>query len=181
MLARPGEQHNDQAFVDLLAQMNRDDRMGQLYTYLLDQWYSKGGKTFTFAGDVARASKWGAWGLQETYSDTSAAKYKAVQQYLQRLKSSADFNKDGLIDQRDYNIWRWTDGATVPPYADANADGIVDGGDYVMWRKTVGTLHPAASSSASGFTLVPEPGAVALVFGAMYISLVDLRWLLPRN
>ncbi len=179
ILARPGEQHDDQAFVDLITQINRDPRMGQLYTYLLDQWYAKGGKTFTFAGDVAAPSKWGDWGLQETYLDTNAVKYKAVQQYLQRLKSNpADFNKDGLIDQRDYNIWRWTDGTTVPPYADANGDGIVNGADYVLWRKAVAVNATRASTGLS-FALVPEPSAVALAFGAIYISFMDVRRFLP--
>jgi hypothetical protein len=209
LLARPGEQHNDQAFVDLLTQMNRDDRMGQLYTYLLDQWYSKGGKTFTFAGDVASPSKWGDWGLQETYLDTNAVKYKAVQQYLQRMKSSAaDLNKDGVIDQRDYDLWRSTEGATQSLYADANGDGVVDGADYVVWRKGLSASAAAISAHysdfngdgvtdardyvlwrkglsanglASGLAIVPEPSSVALAFGAIYISLVDVRWLLPRH
>ena len=180
--ARPGAQQDDQGFVDLLTQINRDDRMGQLYTYLLDQWYSKGGKTFTFAGDIASPGKWGDWGLQETYSDTDAVKYKAVQQYLQRLKSSsADFNKDGVIDQRDYDLWRSTEGATPSGFSDINGDGVIDGQDYVLWRKGLSGAGVATTASGFGFALVPEPSSVALTFGAIYISLVDVRWLLPRH
>lgn len=83
-----------------------------------------------------------------------------------------------MIDQRDYNIWRWTDGTTVPPYADANGDGIVNGADYVLWRKAVAVNATRASTGLS-FALVPEPSAVALAFGAIYISFMDVRRFLP--
>jgi hypothetical protein len=90
LVARPGEQHNDPRFVELLSKINRDLRMGELYTYLLDKWYAAGGKTFVFFNDVGRPAKWGAWGLKETYQDDNAPKFRAVQDYLQRLSPPAN-------------------------------------------------------------------------------------------
>ena len=95
LVAKPGSPgHSDRGFIELLSQINRDPRMGSLYTYMLDEWRKTGGKTFVFVGDVAPASKWGAWGLQETYLDVNAAKFQAVQHWLEMQKSSrsADFN-----------------------------------------------------------------------------------------
>jgi hypothetical protein len=146
LVAKVGDQQNDQAFVDLLIQINRDPRMGELYTYMLDQWYGMGGRTFVFAGDVYRPDKSGAWGLQESYLDTNAAKFKAVQRYLQKLKPSpGDLNKDGSVDPQDYDFWRTLFGTTQDLYADANGDGNVDAADYVVWRREM-----ALSTAAPG-------------------------------
>lgn len=181
LVARPGAQHDDQSFVDLLSQINHDDRMGQLYTYLLDQWYSKGGKTFVLSGDVATSGKWGSWGLQENYLDTNAVKYKAVQQYIERLKSNRnDFNKDGVIDQRDYELWRSTEGASQSLLADSNEDGAVDSGDYVLWRKAADLPIGAQMPPVLTPSLIPEPGTMVLAFGAIYISLLDVRRTVAR-
>ena len=111
-MAKPGEQHNNQGFVDLLSNINRDPRMGDLYKYMLDQWYGEGGKTFVFAGETMTSTKWGSWGLKENYLDNNAVKFRAVQDYLKALPhSAADFNKDGAVDQSDYQIWRSTLGS----------------------------------------------------------------------
>ena len=87
--------HSDEGFVALLSEINRDPRMGSLYTYLLDEWRKVGGETFVFVADIAPASKWGAWGLQEDYLDVSAAKFQAVQRWLelQKSRSAADLDR----------------------------------------------------------------------------------------
>ncbi len=87
LVARPGEQHNNQSFVDLLQQINRDPRMGDAYAYLLDKWYGLGGKTFTFFNDVGPGSKWGYWGMKENYLDSNAIKFVSVQRYLEHRAS----------------------------------------------------------------------------------------------
>src|SRR5207244_1980127 len=107
LLAKFGEQHNDQSFVNLLTNINRDPRMGELYKYMLDKWYAAGGKTFVFTGETVRSTKWGSWGLKENYLDNDAPKFRAVQDYLKALSRKAtDFNKDGAVDWQDYEIWR---------------------------------------------------------------------------
>jgi hypothetical protein len=162
---RPGEQQDNQGFVDLLSAINRDDRMGTLYTYMLDQWKKIGGKTFVFAGDIYPSGKWGSWGLQENYLDTNAPKFKAVQNYFPRPKSnSLDFNKDGSIDIRDYYFWRRSFGARS-----SSGDGVVNAADYVLLR------HAASATtvfSPSGLvnSRVPEPSTMYLAFGAIAVG-----------
>jgi hypothetical protein len=179
LVARPGEQHNDQGFVDLLTAINRDDRMGPTYTYMLDQWKKIGGSTFIFAGDVYASGKWGSWGLQENYLDTNSPKFKAVQKYFPRARTSPlDFNKDGAIDIRDYYFWRKIYGMNSLG-ADANGDGSSDGADYVLLRKYAG-LKTAVSSSGLIASRIPEPSTMILAFGLIAISFVDGRRFLSR-
>ncbi len=95
LVARPGVQQNDKTFVDLLISINRDKRMGGLYTHLLDKWYGMGGKTFVFFDDIGRGSKFGSWGLKETYLDDDAVKFRAVQDYLERRRQTPADSKTG--------------------------------------------------------------------------------------
>ncbi|KKU92006.1 MAG: hypothetical protein UY21_C0007G0025 [Microgenomates group bacterium GW2011_GWA1_48_10] len=49
---------------------------------------------------------------------------------------SGDANGDGLVDQKDYEIWLGSYGKSVSSgltQGDFNADGKVDGRDYVVW------------------------------------------------
>jgi hypothetical protein len=173
LVAKPGTEHNDQGFVALLTQINHDSRMGDLYTYLLDQWYAKGGKTFVFSGDVGPSNKWGSWALQENYLDTNAAKYKAVQDYLRVKMGADDFNRDGLVDSSDYNVWKATDGASNYLNADANGDGIIDASDYVLWRKAADSQFPLGLIPV----MIPEPRTLAFAIGAISLSVIDRRYL----
>jgi hypothetical protein len=136
IVARLGAQHNDADFVALLTEINHDPRMGQLYTHLLDKWYGAGGQTFAFFNDMGTSSKWGAWGLQEDYTDGDSVKLRAVRQYLQELESRpVDFNTDGLANQGDFNVWNSTFASTVDLRADASKNQAVDATDYVLWRR----------------------------------------------
>jgi hypothetical protein len=147
LVAKPGEQHNDASFVDLLTQANRDPRMGEMYEKLLTKWYANGGKTIAFFNDIGRPTKWGAWGLQETYNDVNATKYRAVNDYLEDIyRKQADANGDGAVDALDFDLWRNSFGSTVELAADANANGQIDAADYVLWRQQATT----ASSVVSG-------------------------------
>jgi hypothetical protein len=176
LVARPGAAQNDDGFVNLLSQINRDPRMGSLYSYMLSEWGAIGGKTFTFVGDVAPSGKWGSWGLQENYLDTDATKYKAVQQWLQKLRggSANDLNKDGATNMLDYYFWRQNYGSTLQLNADASRNGVVDAGDYVLLRKDLSQQN-AALANGSTLAAVPEPGAMVLAFGAIMFGLMDVR------
>jgi hypothetical protein len=74
---------------------------------------------------------------------------------------SGDFNRDGVIDQRDLEPFNLTFGRKMT-YAgayltsDANRDGRVDGGDFLDWQRAY-----AANQSASS-ALVPEPTVACL-------------------
>src|SRR5690348_6388759 len=79
-----------------------------------------------------------------------------------------DINNDGIVDIRDYGVWRQAFGATdCGNPADLNGDCIVDIRDYGIWRQNCGqtgptvtpTGPPLATPSATP-TLVP-PTATA--------------------
>jgi len=160
LVPKMGAQQNDAAFVDLLSNLNRDPRMGEVYTYFMEQWYSAGGKTLVFYNDTGNYSKWGSWGLKESYSDDTAPKFNAVQNYLQRLKrDAADFNKDGKIDLVDYQTWRLTVGSPIL-HADANGDGVVDKADYVVWRHYYDLEQRSSGNGSSAAAVIPEPATL---------------------
>src|SRR4051794_41953208 len=70
-----------------------------------------------------------------------------------------DINNDGIVDIRDYGIWRQQFGATdCGNRADLNGDCIVDIRDYGVWRanfgRTVGAAPPGGAFQAG---LAPAP------------------------
>jgi GH25 family lysozyme M1 (1,4-beta-N-acetylmuramidase) len=72
-----------------------------------------------------------------------------------------DFNRDGLVNQTDYNVWSANNGKTVPIYtgADANGDARVTIADYNIWLANV-----------------PEPGTcVLMLVGMCTLALRSMR------
>jgi hypothetical protein len=149
---------------------------------MLDEWYRIGGKTFVFAGDVSPSNKWGSWGLQEHYLDTEAAKFKAVQQYLQQLNAAnpADLNRDGATNSQDFNYWKKMFGDRWQLNADANKNGVIDSGDYVLLRKGLAQMNGSVSTSFVALA-VPEPSTIALAVVALSVSVLDARRLQWRS
>ncbi len=68
-----------------------------------------------------------------------------------------DYNRDGLVDIEDYDLWASEYGSAVIVGAasDGNGDGLIDAVDYTVWRDAL-----AAGSTG---TTVPESGALALL------------------
>src|SRR6266516_2459181 len=57
-----------------------------------------------------------------------------------------DINNDGIVDIRDYGVWRQQFGATdCGNPADLNADCIVDIRDYGIWRQNFGQTGPTVT------------------------------------
>jgi MYXO-CTERM domain-containing protein len=78
-----------------------------------------------------------------------------------------DINCDGIVDIRDYGIWRQNFGQTdCGNAADLNLDCIVDIRDYGVWRANFGHTAPAPRGGASlpGADLAPRgmPGPLLL-------------------
>jgi hypothetical protein len=141
---------------------------------MLDEWRKAGGSTFVLFGDICPTSKWGAWGLQESYLDTNAVKFRSVQQYLQRLKADpADLNKDGAVNLLDYNLWRQSYGTVQPVNGDANGDGLVDAADYVLLRHWLAARNLGYGSSLALLAIVPEPSTFALALTAVCFVVRD--------
>jgi hypothetical protein len=85
-----------------------------------------------------------------------------------------DINNDGLVDIRDYGLWRQAFGATdCGNVADLNTDCIVDIRDYGTWRLNFGqtALTPTATPSVTPTgTASPRPTLAGRVYIANFVS-----------
>ncbi|QDV75591.1 F5/8 type C domain protein [Planctomycetes bacterium K2D] len=80
-----------------------------------------------------------------------------------------DYNQDGVISSRDYNVWRNEYGSLTSLAADGNGDGAIDAADYTVWRDALAAF--TAGSPSMGVT-IPEPTTLALVAA---VGLVAVR------
>lgn len=72
--------------------------------------------------------------------------------------AAGDFNGDGLIDARDFLVWRDSLGAEAPGHpADGDGDGRVGAEDYAIWQSNFGGPAPGADAIAT-----PEPSTSCL-------------------
>jgi hypothetical protein len=86
---------------------------------------------------------------------------------IQPYVMPGDYNRDALVDDFDYQVWRAEYGRTsgwMP--ADGNGDGVVDGADYVFWRQ-----HRSGGSGAGEAAAVPEPAFLFLAVSAILLGL----------
>lgn len=90
-----------------------------------------------------------------------AASYAAIM--------SADFNRDGHIDDADFAQWQGDFG--VDPFSDADSDGDSDGDDFLAWQRQF-----ASDSHADIRAPVPEASTLTLfALGALAICLSGRR------
>jgi hypothetical protein len=67
-----------------------------------------------------------------------------------------DINQDGIVDTRDYGLWRQRfgqQGAGNP--ADLNQDSIVDTRDYGIWRQNFGQQGPTPTPTVAATNCIP--------------------------
>ena len=73
--------------------------------------------------------------------------------------SSADFNRDGIVDGNDLAVWQAGYGTgTLGAEGDADGDGDVDGCDFLAWQREY-----ASAGSLVASVSVPEPGSFLLM------------------
>ncbi len=78
-----------------------------------------------------------------------------------------DYDRDGLVDESDYQLWKQTVGSVTDLAADGNGDLVVNLADYTVWRNNLGSGNQGGFAPAT----VPEPrfcwalGVFALVLG----------------
>lgn len=81
------------------------------------------------------------------------------------LTPSADFDRDGDVDGRDFLTWQRNVDVANPlqSHGDANFDGSVNGADLEVWQGAYG-------GALTAFTAVPEPSGLLLAaFGILNI------------
>lgn len=84
-LVPPRDLENDAQVLAMLAQANRDPRMGQLYDTYLNGWKQSGGSLFVHYKSMSIYDKWGYWGAQEYYGQTTAPKRDAIKRQIDAI------------------------------------------------------------------------------------------------
>jgi hypothetical protein len=68
---------------------------------------------------------------------------------------TADFDRDGDVDNADFTVWKNSYGTNAG--ADANSDGRFDGRDFLAWQQQRGSVPVVPAGER-----VPEPAALLL-------------------
>lgn len=92
--------------------------------------------------------------------------------------SFADFNVDGTVDGADYLIWQrgfgTSSGASLSD-GDADFDGDVDDMDLGLWQSAFGSSTFSQAASRPSSRAIPEPTAVVLGAGGLFLAMAVLR------
>jgi hypothetical protein len=96
----------------------------------------------------------------------------------------ADMNQDGIVDIRDYGVWRQNFGLVgCGNPADVTGDCLVDIRDYGVWRQNFGRLCPTvpllatqggSTATSSLLQLDPASGAVLSTIGPIGFAVTAL-------
>jgi hypothetical protein len=89
LVAYEGGQHlvgvgtviDNQPVTNLFIAANRDPRMGDMYSKLLDNWHAAGGGLFVSYTSMGQFGRYGSWGVLENMTQTSSPKYDALIRY----------------------------------------------------------------------------------------------------
>jgi hypothetical protein len=82
-----------------------------------------------------------------------------------------DYDRNGIVNQTDYQRWRQSYSLTVPPGmgADGNGNGTVDTADFVLWQRGMNSpaasfaVMAAATASPAPAVATPSPERTAVV------------------
>jgi hypothetical protein len=152
IVAQEAGQRNDEGFTQLLLDIQRDPRMGDMYTYLAEKWREIGGSTLTLFNNADPWSRSGAWGLKEGFDDPVAPKFDAAQAYLTAnpggwdLRTGrwlGDLDGNGQLDVTDIDLL--TAGlhqSELDETLDLNRDGTADWADHQFWVETLKQTWP---------------------------------------
>ena len=67
-----------------------------------------------------------------------------------------DYDRNGIVEQRDYDVWVASFGSTIAVNADGNSNGIVDAADFTIWRDNLGGTQPTPSYPADEVFSLPQ-------------------------
>jgi Ca2+-binding RTX toxin-like protein len=155
------EVQNDPIITEFFIRLNRDPRMGQIYTDYLNAWKQAGGSLAQNFSDVVEPSKFGSWGLLESWNQVSSPKYDAVQDFL---ASNPRWWSDGTPNQTIGLYLRGTVNADVligGVDSDTLLGGSGDGND-TLWG---GLGNDLLAGIAGNDVLVGEDGNDILIGG----------------
>lgn len=92
------------------------------------------------------------------------------------LQLPGDYDKNGLIDVADYNIWKSTYGSTSDLRADGNEDGIVDAADFTVWGDSFAQQPTVVTAAAASPTTVTGVSTDLSVLGGVLTGEQNLAY-----
>jgi hypothetical protein len=75
---------NNEKLTNLFTTVNRNPKMYELYTQLLNGWQQQGGTLFMHFSDITASSKWGSWGALESLAQAHSPKYDALMDFIKQ-------------------------------------------------------------------------------------------------
>ncbi len=74
-----------------------------------------------------------------------------------------DYNRNGVVDLADFEVWRKDFGSAINLAADGNNDGIIDAADYTYWRTRYDAIRQPLAASPPRRSPFVQPVASATV------------------
>lgn len=83
-----------------------------------------------------------------------------------------DFDRNGVVNDNDFNLWKNFFGSGIELAADGNGNGAIDAADYSIWRDHLGDMIPPAFDNLV-LSIDPSTGAGRLTnYSVFPISLI---------
>ncbi len=149
-----GEENNG-VLEQLIYEANRHPRMRQIYRDMLSIWGAEGGELFTIFNTTNSYSKWGSWGLKETWDQPilDAPKYHAVREMIDLYRVAEDPSLascgNGVVEPGE----ECDGGAFSPALFPASATG-----EYASRNFVGGTLSCESDCTFSTANATPRSG-----------------------
>jgi hypothetical protein len=111
----------------------------------------------------------GSGNVAFTYTLSDGVSGVAMAIAVQQPDLPGDYNRDGVVDNADYVLWRKTFGDQVAyaAGADGNINGVIDDADYGVWQANFDESLPGGGNAGLGS--VPEPGGGSVALIAMLL------------
>jgi ELWxxDGT repeat protein len=74
-----------------------------------------------------------------------------------------DYNRNGIVDLADFEVWRKDFGSAINLAADGNNDGVIDAADYTYWRTRYDAIRAPLAASPPRRSPFVQPVASATV------------------
>jgi endo-1,4-beta-xylanase len=94
--------------------------------------------------------------------------------FASMFQRNGDYDRNGAIDENDYNAWRAAFRSSTQLAADGNDNGVVDAADYSIWRKQLSSTGTGSSNSPGllmNTALVPEPGPCEIAYALLICAI----------
>src|SRR6202000_2225034 len=74
---------------------------------------------------------------------------------------AGDYDGNGIVDSRDYVVWREALANNGTLQNETASPGVVDQADYDAWRANFGATAGAGSGASATGAVIPEPATVS--------------------